>query len=214
MATTPCSVDVFEQLEDATRVEAYRSAVSEADILRTEVAYVWSELEELKHDSPIPHAAIDDDAPKPPLDSQMKASYDPLCMLLAPLVERIERLELKRMKILTPNQALVQKRAVRRGISNAARESNKDKQEAILPYACLTLETLAIVFRVSGTSGHQLQNLGQVSAVVIVNALTLQHDFVVVPQLPHEGILQGEDFFLASRAVVDWGWESFAVSDP
>nr|XP_037275477.1 uncharacterized protein LOC119168177 [Rhipicephalus microplus] len=44
MVTAPCSVDVFEQLDDAIRVEAYRSAVSEADILRTEVGFwTWQE---------------------------------------------------------------------------------------------------------------------------------------------------------------------------
>ncbi|KAH8040920.1 hypothetical protein HPB51_013090 [Rhipicephalus microplus] len=92
MATAPCSVDVFEQLDDAAWVEAYQSAVSEADILRTEVGQLRSELDELKlmilKD---PDTAKDDDAPKPPLYSQMKASHDLLCNLLTPLVERIER---------------------------------------------------------------------------------------------------------------------------
>ncbi|KAH8023341.1 hypothetical protein HPB51_012155 [Rhipicephalus microplus] len=94
MATAPCSVDVFEQLNDAARVEANRSVVSEADVLRTEVGQLKSELEELKlmilkdHD-----AAKDHDAPKPPLDPQMKAIHDLLCNLLAQLVEHIEILE-------------------------------------------------------------------------------------------------------------------------
>ncbi|KAH8033403.1 hypothetical protein HPB51_012074 [Rhipicephalus microplus] len=48
MATVPCFVDVFEQLDDATRVEAYRLAVSEADILRTEVGQLRSKWEEPK----------------------------------------------------------------------------------------------------------------------------------------------------------------------
>ncbi|KAH8037565.1 hypothetical protein HPB51_013512 [Rhipicephalus microplus] len=38
MATAPCSIDVLEQLDDAARVEAYQSAVSKADVLRTESA--------------------------------------------------------------------------------------------------------------------------------------------------------------------------------
>ncbi|KAH8024698.1 hypothetical protein HPB51_000662 [Rhipicephalus microplus] len=96
MVTAPCCYDVFEQLDDAARVEAYRSAVSEGDVLRTEVVQLWSELQELKlmifkvHD-----AAKDDDAPKSPLDSQMTSSHNFRCNLLARLVERIKHLELK-----------------------------------------------------------------------------------------------------------------------
>ncbi|KAH7977842.1 hypothetical protein HPB49_003719 [Dermacentor silvarum] len=96
MATAQCSIDVFEQLDDAARVEAYRTAVSEAGALRTEVDQLRRELEGLKimfsdgHDS-----AKEIDAPKPPLDPQLQASHDFFCNLLAPIVERIERLESK-----------------------------------------------------------------------------------------------------------------------
>lgn len=48
MATAPCSIDVFEQLDDAARVEAYRSAVSEAGALKTEVDQLQRELEGFK----------------------------------------------------------------------------------------------------------------------------------------------------------------------
>ncbi|XP_049519581.1 BEN domain-containing protein 5-like [Dermacentor silvarum] len=74
MATAQCSIDVFEQLDDAARVEAYRTAVSEAGALRTEVDQLRRELEGLKimfsdgHDS-----AKEIDAPKPPLDPQLQA---------------------------------------------------------------------------------------------------------------------------------------------
>ena len=68
--------------------------------------------------------------------------------------------------------------------------------------------------RLVGASGHHLQNLGLVRAVVTVDDQTLQHDFVVVPRLPQEGVLLGDDFLRASRAVIDWGSESFAVSVP
>ncbi|KAH8009734.1 hypothetical protein HPB51_019045 [Rhipicephalus microplus] len=78
MAAAPCSVNVFEQPDDAARVEAYRSALCEADILRTEMGQLRSELEELKLMILQDHNAAkeDDDTPKPPLDSQMKASHD------------------------------------------------------------------------------------------------------------------------------------------
>ncbi|KAH8025500.1 hypothetical protein HPB51_008986 [Rhipicephalus microplus] len=96
MALAPCPVDVVKQLDDAARVEAYRSAVFEADILRTKVGQLRRELEELKlmilKDN---DAAKDDDASKLPFHSQMKASRNLLCNLLAPLVEPIELLELK-----------------------------------------------------------------------------------------------------------------------
>lgn len=68
--------------------------------------------------------------------------------------------------------------------------------------------------RLVGASGHYLQNLGQVRAVVTVDDQTLQHDFIVVPRLPHEGVLLGDDFLRASKAVIDWGSETFAVSVP
>ncbi|KAH6922874.1 hypothetical protein HPB50_020001 [Hyalomma asiaticum] len=94
MATAPCSTDVFEHLDDAAREEAYRSAVSEAAALKTEVDQLRRELELLKMVPSKDHdAANDDDAPKPPLDPQLQASHDFLCNLLAPLIERIERLE-------------------------------------------------------------------------------------------------------------------------
>ncbi|KAH6939388.1 hypothetical protein HPB50_017748 [Hyalomma asiaticum] len=94
MATAPCSTDVFEHLDDAAREEAYRSAVSEAAALKTEVDQLRRELERLKMVPSKDHdAANDDDAPKPPLDPQLQASHDFLCNLLAPLIERIERLE-------------------------------------------------------------------------------------------------------------------------
>lgn len=94
MATAPCSIDVFEQLDDAARVEAYRSAVSEAGALKTEVDQLRRELEGLKTmTSKDRDAAKADDAPQPPLDPQLQASHDFFCNLLAPLVERIERLE-------------------------------------------------------------------------------------------------------------------------
>ncbi|KAH6919636.1 hypothetical protein HPB50_029375 [Hyalomma asiaticum] len=72
MATALCSTDVFEHLDDAARDEAYRSAVSEAAALKTEVDQLRCELERLK---------------------MLQASHDFLCNLLAPLIERIERLE-------------------------------------------------------------------------------------------------------------------------
>ncbi|KAH6920036.1 hypothetical protein HPB50_028976 [Hyalomma asiaticum] len=94
MATALCSTDVFEHLDDASRDEAYRSAVSEAAALKTEVDQLRRELERLKMVPSKDHdAANDDNAPKPPLDSQLQASHDFLCNLLAPLIERIERLE-------------------------------------------------------------------------------------------------------------------------
>ncbi|KAH6931017.1 hypothetical protein HPB50_021328 [Hyalomma asiaticum] len=94
MATAPCSTDVFEHLDDAAREEAYRSAVSEAAALKTEVDQLRRELELLKMVPSKDHdAANDDDAPKPPLDPQLQASHDFLCNLLAPLIERIERFE-------------------------------------------------------------------------------------------------------------------------
>ncbi|KAH6927241.1 hypothetical protein HPB50_001117 [Hyalomma asiaticum] len=94
MATAPCSTDVFEHLDDAAREEAYRSAVSEAAALKTEVDQLRRELELLKMVPSKDHdAANDDDAPKPPLDPQLQASHDFLCNLLTPLIERIERLE-------------------------------------------------------------------------------------------------------------------------
>ncbi|KAH7936668.1 hypothetical protein HPB49_002161 [Dermacentor silvarum] len=96
MAIAQCSIDVFEQLDDAARVEAYRTALSEAGALRTEVDQLRRELEGLKimftdgHDT-----AKEVDAPKPLLDPQLQASHDFFCNLLAPIVERIERLESK-----------------------------------------------------------------------------------------------------------------------
>ncbi|KAH8027405.1 hypothetical protein HPB51_005243 [Rhipicephalus microplus] len=96
MAMALCSADVFEQLDDAARLEAYRSAVSEADVLRTELSQLRIVLEELKLVILKDHDAVEDhDAPKPPLDSHMKASHDFLCNLLAPIAEHIERLKLK-----------------------------------------------------------------------------------------------------------------------
>ncbi|KAH6942538.1 hypothetical protein HPB50_007527 [Hyalomma asiaticum] len=94
MATAPCSTDVFEHLDDAAREKAYRSAVSEAAALKTEVDQLRRELELLKMVPSKDHdAANDDDAPKPPHDPQLQASHDFLCNSLAPLIERIERLE-------------------------------------------------------------------------------------------------------------------------
>ncbi|KAH6946302.1 hypothetical protein HPB50_012745 [Hyalomma asiaticum] len=70
----PCSTDVFEQLDDAAREEAYRSAVSEIDALKAEVDQLRPELEGLKVVPSKDHdAAMDDDAPKPPLDPQLQA---------------------------------------------------------------------------------------------------------------------------------------------
>ncbi|KAH6929223.1 hypothetical protein HPB50_025017 [Hyalomma asiaticum] len=74
MATAPCSTDVFEHLDDAAREEAYRSAVSEAATLKTDVDKLRRELERLKMVPSKDHdAANDDDAPKPPLDPQLQA---------------------------------------------------------------------------------------------------------------------------------------------
>ncbi|KAH6921160.1 hypothetical protein HPB50_027853 [Hyalomma asiaticum] len=102
MATAPCSTDVFEHLDDAAREQAYRSAVSEAAALKTEVDQLRRELERLKMVPSKDHdAANDDDAPKPPLDPQLQASHDFLCNLLAPLIERIKRLESRTHQILS-----------------------------------------------------------------------------------------------------------------
>lgn len=68
--------------------------------------------------------------------------------------------------------------------------------------------------RLVGASGHHLENLGQVKTVVTVDGQTLQHEFVVVKRLPHDGVLLGDDFLRASRAIIDWGSQSFAVSVP
>lgn len=68
--------------------------------------------------------------------------------------------------------------------------------------------------RLVGASGHHLENLGQVKTVVTVDGQTLQHEFVVVKRLPHDGVLLGDDFLWASRAIFDWGSQSFAVSVP
>ncbi|KAH7949692.1 hypothetical protein HPB49_014051 [Dermacentor silvarum] len=96
MATAQCSIDVFEQLDDAARVEAYRTAVSEAGALKTEVDQLRRELEGLKIMFSNGHDSVKEvDAPKPPLDPQLQASHDFFCNLLAPIVERIERLESK-----------------------------------------------------------------------------------------------------------------------
>ncbi|KAH7978625.1 hypothetical protein HPB49_006157 [Dermacentor silvarum] len=96
MATAQCSIGVFEQLDDATRVEAYRTAVFEAGALRTKVDQLRRELEGLKiMFAEEQNTAKEVDAPKPSLDPQLQASHDFICNLLAPIVECIERLESK-----------------------------------------------------------------------------------------------------------------------
>ncbi|KAH8030611.1 hypothetical protein HPB51_010442 [Rhipicephalus microplus] len=129
MVTAPCSVNLFEQLDDAAWVKAYRSAVSEDDILNNEEGLLQSKLEELKlmilqdHDT-----AKDDDAPKQPLNPEIKASHDVLCNLLPPLVESIERQDLKTLE----NSATKsRKSAVERSASmNFKRGSRKQQSQA------------------------------------------------------------------------------------
>ncbi|KAH6932003.1 hypothetical protein HPB50_002437 [Hyalomma asiaticum] len=148
MATAPCSTDVFEHLDDAAREEAYRSAVSEAAALKTEVDQLRRELELLKMVPSKDHdAANDDDAPKPPLDPQLQASHDFLCNLLAPLIERIERLESRTRSAVRECTS-----AICRFVSNWLRfhiDATKDPCEDFYGYICETFRGLHQLAHVS-----------------------------------------------------------------
>lgn len=78
----------------------------------------------------------------------------------------------------------------------------------------LELEIKPSSLHLKGANGQPLINLGEVTASIVADGQAFLQTFIVVPHLESERLLLGNDFLVTSKAIIDWGTNTFQVPKP